>query len=275
AGADAVGGECVGGVVGVGVRIVEMIGNVNALALRVVVPDADEEGAVAQLRPIVDGRDLVTEVFDRGPAADPLRMLRVDSPLRAADAPREMRWAEALCTEECCGALYVTVRRDGDHVVWDGWRDPYEGEVALGAFRFDARAYDAEVERVATGDGWEWAGHAVARLLDSEFRRHPEWLARWQCRFGSVFSLPWERERITFSFFHPEFPPAEDGAPWLQFLMTEPVTDEAPDEQVRAFVERIAGSDPRAAADVCGGSRESAERLGYPWPQRPRGRKRR
>jgi len=57
----------------------------------------------------------------------------------------------------------------------------------------------------------------------------------------------------------PEFPPAEDGAPWLQFMMTEPVTDEAPDEQVRALVERITGSDPRVAADVCGGSRESAE----------------
>jgi len=42
-------------------------------------------------------------------------------------------------------------------------------------------------------------------------------------------------------------------------MMTEPATDEAPDEQVRALVERITGSDPRAAADVCGGSRESAE----------------
>jgi hypothetical protein len=147
-------------------------------------------------------------------------------------------------------------------VVWDGWRDPYNGEVALGAFRFDARAYDAEVERVASGEGWEWPGHAVARLLDSAFRRHPEWLARWRCRFHAAWSLPWERERVVFTFFH------QEGAARLQFMVTEPVTDEAPEEQARAFVERITGDDPRATATLCGGSRESAERLGYPWPEK-------
>ncbi|MFI0814955.1 hypothetical protein ACH4TX_05470 [Streptomyces sp. NPDC021098] len=245
-----------------------MTENLNSLALYVLVPEPDEEGAVAQLRPVVDGRDVVAEAFGRGPSADPLRALRVGSPLRAVAGTREMRWAEARCTEGCCGALYVTVRRDGDHVVWGGWRDSYGGDVALGEFRFDAHAYDAEVERVATGDGWEWPGHAVARLLDSEFRRHPEWLARWQCQFDAVCSWPWDRERIRFSFFHPEFPPAEDGAPWLQFMVVEPVTGDAPEEQVRAFMERVAGEDPRDTATVCGGSRESAERLGYPWPQR-------
>ncbi|MGW2326515.1 hypothetical protein ACWC5C_12190 [Streptomyces sp. NPDC001700] len=243
----------------------------SSLVLRVFVPEPDDEGVVAQLRPVVDGRDLVAEAFDRGPAADPLKVLRADGPLRAvvADGAREVRWAEALCTEECCGALYVTVRRDGDHVVWDGWRDPYEGEVALGTFRFDARQYDAEVERVASGEGWEWPGHAVARLLDSAFRRHPELLARWRCRFDAAVSLPWERERVAFTFFY------QEGASQLQFMVTEPVTDEAPEEQARALVERIARSDPRATATVCGGSRESAERLGYPWPQRPQRRKRR
>ncbi|MFE0581881.1 hypothetical protein [Streptomyces sp. NPDC058874] len=42
--------------------------------------------------------------------------------LRAGPQPRELRLAQAYCTEGCCGALYVTVRRDGDEAVWGGWR---------------------------------------------------------------------------------------------------------------------------------------------------------
>ncbi|MGW4142910.1 hypothetical protein ACWELV_40310 [Streptomyces mirabilis] len=35
-----------------------------------------------------------------------------------------MRLAEASCTEDCCGALCVTIQRDGDYVLWDEWRNP-------------------------------------------------------------------------------------------------------------------------------------------------------
>ncbi|MER5638674.1 hypothetical protein ABT095_17130 [Kitasatospora sp. NPDC002227] len=60
-------------------------------------------------RPIVDGRDILAEVFDEGPAADPGQLLGPDTPLSATDTPRPVRPAEAECTEGCCGAVYVTV----------------------------------------------------------------------------------------------------------------------------------------------------------------------
>ncbi|MFH9968705.1 hypothetical protein ACH4PR_46710 [Streptomyces mirabilis] len=44
-----------------------------------------------------------------------------------------MRLAEASCTEGCCGALCVTIQRDGDYVLWDEWRNHDEDEVDLPA----------------------------------------------------------------------------------------------------------------------------------------------
>ncbi|MGW0583653.1 hypothetical protein ACWD25_48885 [Streptomyces sp. NPDC002920] len=41
-----------------------------------------------------------------------------------------MRLAEASCTEACRGALYVTMQRDGDYVLWDEWRNPDEDDMA-------------------------------------------------------------------------------------------------------------------------------------------------
>lgn len=48
-----------------------------------------------------------------------------------------MRLAEASCTEGCCGALYVTIQRDGDYVLWDEWRNPDEDEIDLPAWPWE------------------------------------------------------------------------------------------------------------------------------------------
>ncbi|MGW6389135.1 hypothetical protein ACWFR1_01230 [Streptomyces sp. NPDC055103] len=117
------------------------------LRIEVAVGDPAEP-EVFETRFLVDGRPLVPEAFDPGPGDPPERLLDRGM-LRAASEPREVRLAEAWCTEGCCGALYVTVRREDAQVVWDGWRRPgMPGRLAeLPAYRFGAAAYDAEVAR--------------------------------------------------------------------------------------------------------------------------------
>ncbi|WP_327304199.1 hypothetical protein OG730_11735 [Streptomyces sp. NBC_01298] len=185
--------------------------------------------------------------------------------------PREVRLAEATCTEGCCGALYVTIRRDGDQVVWDAWRNPDDDEVGLPEFRFDARQYRAELERATLDRSWEWPARTVARLLEDELRQQTAWLERWDCELGSVSARLWEPpDQFHLFLFHPGRSAITEDRPWLQFQMTLNISGADPATQTRRLVEELTAGDPRVAADVCGGSPEFARRLGYSWPQRHR-----
>ncbi|MFD8007162.1 hypothetical protein [Streptomyces mirabilis] len=126
------------------------------LTLRVVVPDPTQRDANVEVRALVGGRDILADAFAEGPGEDPQYLLVPNGPLTATSEPHEVRLAEASCTEGCCGALYVTIQRDGDYVLWDEWRNPEEDEVDLPAFRFEAQEYQREVERAtaaAAGNG--------------------------------------------------------------------------------------------------------------------------
>ncbi|ACU74864.1 conserved hypothetical protein [Catenulispora acidiphila DSM 44928] len=104
-------------------------------------------GVEAAVRPVIDGRDMIRESFVSGPGLPPEVLLRPNGELRAAPEPREVVLAEADCAPECCGALAVTIRLDGEHVVWAGWRDLNGPAPVLPEFRFDAGEYDAEIAR--------------------------------------------------------------------------------------------------------------------------------
>ncbi|WP_163566635.1 hypothetical protein [Fodinicola feengrottensis] len=106
----------------------------NRLTLQVRTPPESRWTGV-ELRVLVDGRDVVADVFEAGPNGDPDELL---GPLAPERLSREVQLAEADCTEGCCGAIYVSVKRDGDDVVWDGWRNPDAVGVEIGPFRFDA-----------------------------------------------------------------------------------------------------------------------------------------
>ncbi|MFD5872558.1 hypothetical protein [Streptomyces sp. NPDC060322] len=235
------------------------------LFLRVVVPPLGTHGAV-ECRPVVDGRDILAAVFEDGPAEDPRHLLGPGTPLHATGAPREVRLAEAECTEGCCGAVHVTIRREGRHVVWNGWRNPDDDELCLPEFRFDADQYDAELRRAGADLGWEWPARRVARLLEARLRAHSDRLAAWTCELSAVSAWPWEPERIVVLLFHPGLAAVEEDRPWLQFRMAFPVTGDDPAEQAERLCALITAADPRQVAEVCGGSKEFADRLGYPWP---------
>lgn len=214
---------------------------------------------------MIDGRDVIGETFEAGPAHSPEELLGHDRLLRARDEPHEVELAEAQCSVGCCGALNVTIRRDGDVVIWERWRDANGPDPAdLHPFRFDATAYAAEIERATEDRSWEWPARTVARLLSERLRAEPGALAAWQCEFHAAASWTWLRDQLIVTFWHPG-PPSRDR-PFLQFKKVYPTTQQDPEVQAVKLFEDLTGTDPRERADTVGGSAEHARALGYAWP---------
>jgi hypothetical protein len=158
----------------------------------------------------------------------------------------------------------MTVTRNGDHVVWAGWRDPANQDFDLPELRFTAGQYEAEVLRAGEDRSWEWPAGAVARLLEAGLRGRGDWLVRWDCELEGVWASRKEPDRIHVVLWHPRNR-ADADLPWLQFGMTLPISADAPSDQAERLEARLTAGDPRATAEVWGGSHD-AEQLGYPWP---------
>ncbi|WP_316528437.1 hypothetical protein [Kitasatospora brasiliensis] len=243
-----------------------------AFRIEVVAGDPADKAPV-ETRVLIDGRPVVPAAFARGPAAQPDDLLDGGG-LRAGPEPREVRLATASCAEGCCGALYVTIRRDGDQVVWENWRQTMPGSRGavpeLPAHRFDARAYDAEVARAEGDCSWSWRARTVARLIKAGLIGRPDLLSRWDASRGWISSDFDDPDTAVVTFSYAPGPPApgrpeRDGIP-LQFRWDIPDDGSPPEAQAAAALRRLAEEDPKSYGRVCGGSRERAEELGYPWP---------
>ncbi|MFB7511692.1 hypothetical protein [Streptomyces sp. NPDC056144] len=230
--------------------------------LRIEVTVADPgDPDVVETRLLVDGRPLVPAFFGHGPAEPPERLLD-DGALRADSEPREVRLAEAYCTEGCCGALYVTVRREGAHVVWDGWRRPNTpSRPPLGlpeapvAYRFDADAYDAEIARAEQDRSWAWPARRTAALISAGLRERPDLLGRWGLARGWI-STDFHQPDITVVTFD-GLPLGADGTPDAeqharQFLWRLPDDGSPPEERAAAVLRRLAEEDPRRYRELGG-----------------------
>ncbi|MGW1411039.1 hypothetical protein [Streptomyces sp. NPDC002403] len=234
----------------------------HLLSLRIVVPPLGSRHGSVECRPLINGRDVLAEVFDEGPADDLRYLLGPDTPLHATDTPREVRLATAECTEGCCGAVYVTIRREGQHVIWSGWRNPDQEDVDLPEFRFDVDQYEAEVRRASTDHSWEWPARTVARLLEERLREDVGRLAAWECELGAVSAWHWEPDQINVFLFHPGRSAIREDRPWLQFRMVLPISADEPADQAVLLEARLTAEDPREVAEICGGSQGSADQLG-------------
>ncbi|MER7756302.1 hypothetical protein [Kitasatospora sp. NPDC097643] len=248
------------------------------LRIEVVTGDPAER-ALVEARILVDGRPIVPALFGRGAADDP-EYLFGDDRLRAEPEPREVRLAEAGCTEGCCGALYVTIRRDGDQVVWENWRRPWstsdsrEPDPALPAHHFDAAAYDAELARAEADHSWSWPARTVARLIRAGLDEQPELLGRWGAGPGWVTTDINNPDTAVVTFWYspgpasdrPERPERPAGR--LQFRWIIPDDGTPPETQAAAALHRLTEEDPKTYSQVCGGPRQLAQNLGYPWPTR-------
>lgn len=115
----------------------------NRFEIHVVIPVAPGPSVYrsATTRILLDGRPIIADLFPMGSGEEPENLLRRTG-LRASDQPRRVKLAEAYCTEGCCGALYVTIVREGDQVVWRDWEMPGDPSPE---FRFPAAEYDLEV----------------------------------------------------------------------------------------------------------------------------------
>ncbi|WP_206436546.1 hypothetical protein [Streptomyces sp. W1SF4] len=241
------------------------------LRIEVVAGDPDTRTAV-ETRILIDGRPLVPALFPKGPGHPPEHLLDGDALLPGPE-PREVQLAEADCTEGCCGALYVTVRRDGDEVVWDGWRGaagPPPPEL-----RFDAAAYGAEVLRARADESWAWPARRTARRITAALRARPELRTRWELRWIRATTDWRDPDRVTVDFGHrpaPAAPPApgEDPAPSLTFAWELPDDGRPPEVRAEAAVARLESADPKTYARLTGGDRRLAESLGYTWPRQGR-----
>lgn len=233
----------------------------------VVVHDPEDSPAV-ESRILVDGIPLVPALFGKG-RANPPEYLLDSGRLRATAEPREVQLAEAYCAEGCCGALYVTIRRDGADVVWDGWRGAVGPQPP--AYRFEAAAYDAEVERAERDHSWCWPARSTARLIAAGLRERPELLSRWDLSVNWV-GTDWQDPHTTvvrLVYTPPDRAEGTEGAPppRLYFDWRLPDDGSPPQERAAAALERIAASDPKGFARLQGGDSELAASLGYSWPQ--------
>lgn len=218
-------------------------GRARAPRIEIAQRDPEDPGTV-ETRILIDGRPLVPEVFGRGPAEAPEDLL--DSGLlRATDEPREVRLAEAYCTEGCCGVLYVTIRRDGDEVVWSGWRCPAPPPSPLHRreipeYRFDAVAYDAEIARAEHDQEWSWPARGTARLIVAGLRERPDLLTRWGLEMGWSGTDFRDPDTSVLSLLYP----GPDGYR-RQYLWRIPEDGTPAEDRAAAALDRLAEADPR------------------------------
>ncbi|MGW7439564.1 hypothetical protein [Streptomyces sp. NPDC054849] len=241
-------------------------GGPDRFRLEVVVTDPAVRSLV-ETRILVDGLPVVAALFPVGVCEGPGALLD-NGLLRAGAEPREVQLAWPHCGESCCGALHVTIRREGDQVVWDGWRGAEGPQPA--ALRFDAAAYDAEITRATQDREWEWPAHTTALLIARGLRDRPELLSAWDC--GEVRAHPsWaDPGTVLVSFAHERGLGAgtqvPDG-PRLHFEWLVPDDGSPPQAQAAAALRRLAAGDPRFLASLRHARREDAEALGFPWPE--------
>ncbi|MET9607270.1 hypothetical protein ABZZ17_19670 [Streptomyces sp. NPDC006512] len=155
---------------------------VSSFGLRFVIPQHPQviEEGWAEVRPLVDGRDLLAEIHPDGMSSCSSRHVLGPAegwPFAASDEPRRVELSNNDCVTDCCGGIFVTIRRQGDRVLWTSWENTHDNRVPLPTdLHFDAAQYDAELFRASTDVSWEKPVDAAARLLARELadRTGPE-----------------------------------------------------------------------------------------------------
>ncbi|MGW4807789.1 hypothetical protein [Kitasatospora sp. NPDC004272] len=257
-----------------GRRPFELPASAGRFRIEVAEPDPRSR-AWTQVRVLVDGLPLALRLFPAGVALGPDPLLD-GGLLRAGPEPHPVRLAEASCSEGCCGALWVDVRRaagpEGPVVVWDGFRPGRDAAPlpGVGALRFDAAAYDAEVARAETSDPARSRARAVALLLERELRSRPELLARWDAEAGRIGPADDRPDTAEVVFWY--VPGQSSGAPEqpehpLLFRWSVPDDGRPPEEQAAAALHRLATEDPTSYARLTGGNRARSAQLGFAWPE--------
>ena len=105
-----------------------------------------------------------------------------------------------------------------------------------------------------------------SNLLEERLWERVGWLTTWECELGAVSAWHWDPDQISVFLFHPGRSAIRANHPRLQFRMTLPVSGDDPGDEAERLAARLTAEDLREIAEVCGGSKEFADQLGYPWP---------
>ncbi|MFI2073596.1 hypothetical protein [Streptomyces triculaminicus] len=216
----------------------------HRFGIHVIPSDPRDRHDNPEVRPLVNGTDFIERDYGGAVCGDALSWLLPDGPFVVGQTPHQVEMA-AWCG--CaCRTLDVTMRREGDTVVWH-WDEPEADSPFSSEIRFDARQYDTEVERATKDRSWEWPSAAVARILGGILRSHTDWLDGWTCEVGEVWSPPGVLDEIRLSFR--SYVPQPHGV-WRSagcFGTVRPVTDEDPTAQAERLAQEIMAGDPRQA----------------------------
>ncbi|MFD8483082.1 hypothetical protein [Kitasatospora sp. NPDC059673] len=214
-----------------------------------------------ETRVLIDGRPIVPTLFRDGPALTP-ELLLDEGRLHARAEPHEVQLAEATCAGGCCGELFVTVRRDGEHVLWENWRRTLNGRAPFDppARRFDAAAYDAAIARAEADPRWRWHARELARLIKAALIEQPDLLRRWGAERGWIGTSPDAPDTVELTFW--SLPGQGTGNPGppdhpRQFCWTLQDDGTPPESQAATALRRLAAQDPKRYARVIAGSTES------------------
>ncbi|WP_406368948.1 hypothetical protein [Streptomyces sp. NBC_01546] len=198
----------------------------------------------AEVRPLVDGQDLLADVHPDGTSSCSSRHLLGPAegwPFAASDEPRRVELSNNDCVTSCCGGIFVTIRRQDDRVLWTSWENTHDNRVPVPSdLHFDAAQYDVELARAGADSSWEAPVDTAARLLAQELanRTGPEHGDR------VVLAITPERTepaRVTVRLGRRGVPwaPGEDLVRDLLVTGQEPVQ-----ELVRRFVLHITAEGP-------------------------------
>ncbi len=128
----------------------------DSIRLQVVPADTDGDFAVEVY---IDGIEMTS--LGAGLGLGPKDLLIPVNRLVATSEAAMVPIARCECGFYGCGATDVRIRRDGDVVHWDWFK---EAPVSLGV-TFDAAHYDAEVARAAADLSWETDKETAERLV--------------------------------------------------------------------------------------------------------------
>ncbi|MEU6475213.1 hypothetical protein ABZ927_30280 [Streptomyces massasporeus] len=230
---------------------------ISVLTLQHRIPDDWAADPWAEVRPLIDGGDLLRGVHPEGVALS-CRHWRgpADSwPLMTTEEPRRVMITEPTCTAGCCGALYVTMRREGDRVIWDAWENTSSIGAVPADIRFEAAQYEAELARAAADCSWEEPVDTVARLLEQTLTGSG-WFEQWGCVLKGVWprrkepDVPEELtspEGVDVEFLRVQAPGAHACFYAYELFVTH---DQPVEEQARQLAARILADDPRKTADL-------------------------
>ncbi|MEU0949122.1 hypothetical protein ABZ379_41565 [Streptomyces canus] len=230
---------------------------ISTLTLQHRIPDDWAADPWAEVHPLIDGVDVLKEVHPEGLGLS-CRHWRGPAqswPLAVTEEPRRIMITEPVCTAGCCGALYVTIRREGDQVIWDAWENTSNITAVPADFRFDSTQYEAELARAAADRSWEEPVDTIARLLEQTLA-DSGWFERWGCVLTDCrprreqpgvpeeFTNP---QGVDVDFHQVRGPGERTDLYRYELFVTR---DHPVEEQVRRLTDRILADDPRKTAEM-------------------------